>query len=322
MVLEEVAEAPHHHDVFFYDVDDELATAVADHVMAGMSADEPAIVIATDAHIWAIDAELAHRGVDVAGTRAAGRYLTLDAAETLASFMVAGSPDADRFTTVVGGVLDQAPHRSGVRAFGEMVALLWDQGNVPGAIELESLWNGLAEQRQFSLLCAYPTAALHTADLGAVRQVCHLHSAVLPPSSYGSASAIGVGEGDATTSEVFIGVPEAVAAARRFVADTLLSWGEKHLVWDGALIVSELATNAVIHGGSPFRASLEHAERVVRIAIEDVGPGVPKSRRMLDDTLDGRGVAIVEELARRWGCDPTDGGKVFWAELEASSRAG
>ena len=88
---------------------------------------------------------------------------------------------------VFGGVLDE-PRQAGseVRAFGEMVALLWHQGNVAGAIALESLWNDLAQQQRFSLLCAYPTTGLTAAELGDVNEVCRLHSVVHPPSSYES----------------------------------------------------------------------------------------------------------------------------------------
>ncbi len=89
-------------------------------------------------------------------------------------------------------------------------------------------------------------------------------------------------------------------------------------MWDGALIISELATNAIIHGGSPFRVAIELTPEVVRISVEDVGPGLPHSRRMFRDALGGRGVAIVEELSHRWGCDPLEGGKVFWVELETA----
>ena len=320
MTYAELAATPHHHDVFFYDVDSELVASVSAHVGAGLSDSEPAIVIATAPHLAAIDAALNSHGVNVSLARATGSYLALDAAETLDSFMVDGSPDAARFTRVVGGVFDAAPRVGpAVRAFGEMVALLWHQGNVPGAIALESLWNDLAAHRQFSLLCAYPTTALGSAELCDVNQLCHLHSAVLAPSSYGSPFSSGTGDGAATSSGVFVAVPEAVAAARQFVSETLTSWGEKHLVWDGAVIISELATNAIVHGGSSFRASIERAAHVVRIAVEDVGPGLPLNRRVPQDALGGRGVAIVEELALRWGCDRLDGGKVLWAELAASS---
>jgi len=317
VVCADLATTSHPHEIFFYDQDSELIAVVAEYVGAGMAAGEPIIVIATAAHRAAIEMAISHAGVDVSLARATGGYVALDAAETLDSFMVHGLPDADRFARVAGTMFDAAP---GVRAFGEMVALLWHQGNVSGAMALETLWNDLAEDRQFSLLCAYPTTALHSAELRDVNRVSHLHSAVLPPSSYGSGVSRGSEDGAATFSRVFVGVPEAVAASRRFVAGTLTLWGQDDLVWDGALIVSELATNAVIHGGSPFRGTIERGARVVRIAVEDVGPGLPHRRRMPDDALSGRGVAIVEELAHRWGCDLTHGGKAFWAELEATIR--
>lgn len=323
MAHAELVTVPQHHDVLFYDVDSELVAGVAEFVAAGLSDSESVVVVATTPHLEAIDAALSDHGANGALARATGSYLALDAAETLDSLMVDGSLDADRFTTIAGGMLDAArANGSAVRAFGEMVALLWHQGNVSGAIALESLWNDLAEHQEFSLLCAYPTTALGSAGLGDVNEVCHLHSAVLPPSSYGCGSSLGVEDGASTQSGVFVAVPQAVAAARRFISETLTSWGERNLVWDGALIISELATNAVIHGGSAFRVSVERAANVVRIAVEDVGPGLPQSRRAAGDALDGRGLAIVEELALRWGCDWLDGGKVFWAELEAPARAG
>ncbi len=308
--------------MLFYDADDEMTAAAADHVSAGLSAGRPALVIVTAPHAVAIDAALSHQGVNVSRARAAGWYRTLDATETLDSFMVDGSPDVQRFTRVVGAALAALPaFRPVVHAFGEMVALLWQQGNVAGAMALESLWNDRSAHREFSLLCAYPTSALSTAELGDVNQVCHLHATVLPPSSYGSAEATGF-DGAARSSEVFLGVPEAVAPARRLVSETLTAWGEEHLVWDGSLIMSELATNAITHGDSPFRASIDRAADVVRVSVEDVGPGLPESRREPHDALGGRGVAIVEELAHRWGCDRIAGGKVFWAELESSTPGG
>ena len=311
---------PHEHVVLFYDVDDELVANVARYVADGLSSGAPVVVIATGMHRAAIDDALSEHGVNASLARATGAYQALDAAETLETFMVNGAPDAGKFTAAVGEVLEAA--RAGgstVLAFGEMVALLWHEGNVSGAIALESLWNGLAEEQEFALLCAYPTTALGGAGLGDVNDVCHLHSVVLPPESYGDRLP-GAEEGDAAArSDVFVAVPEAVAAARCLVRGALEAWGEDQLVWDGMLIASELATNAVIHGGSPFRASIARSADGVRIAVEDAGPGLPRSRSAPQDAPDGRGIAIVEELSQRWGCDPSDGGKVFWAELATAS---
>jgi anti-sigma regulatory factor (Ser/Thr protein kinase) len=316
----ELTTTPQQHQVFFYLEDHELVASVARYVTEGLSAGEPAIVIATAAHLAALDEALHDHGIDAPLARATGEYLAFDAAETLGSFMVDGSPDADRFLKVIGGML-ASTRRAGadIRAFGEMVALLWHQDNVAGAIALESLWNDLAHHQQFSLLCAYPTSALTTAGLDDVNEVCRLHSHVLPPSSYGSRVPSGDEDATAVRSDVFVALPEAVVAARRFVGGALTSWGEGDLVDDGELIVSELATNAVIHGGSPFRASVERLPHVVRISVEDSGPGFPHSRRASYDSPSGRGVAIVEALSYRWGCDRVDGGKVFWAELETAT---
>ncbi len=166
------AVTPQHHEVLFYDVDTELADAVVDYVTAGLSDGELIIVIATAPHLAAIDAAL---------PEARGSYLALDAADTLDLLMVDGSPDAVRFTRVVGGILDAAElDGAPVRVFGEMVALLWQQGNVAGAMALEATWNDLAMYRQFSLLCAYPTTALGSAALCEVNQVCELHSTCPP----------------------------------------------------------------------------------------------------------------------------------------------
>lgn len=310
----------HPHDVFFYDAESELVAGVADYARAGLSDGEPVVIIATAAHRASIEAALFRHGVDVQLARATRTYWALDAADVLDTFMVDGSPDADRFASVVGAVLDAASGvASPVRAFGEMVALLWQAGNVAGAIALESLWNDLASHRQFSLLCAYPATALGSADLVEVNQVCQLHSAVLAPSSYFAASASDVSHEEAASSGVFLAMPEAVSAARQFVTETLTSWGEPHLVWDAAVIVSEFATNAVVHGNSPFRASVHRGAQCVRIAVEDVGPGMPQSRNQALDEPGGQGMAIVEGLAHQWGCIPFDGGKILWADLEAPS---
>ncbi len=314
-----VGTTPHRHEVFFYDVDRELVAAVVRYVSEGLAQGEPAVVIATAPHLAAIDEDLRAQGTDVASARATGAYLALDAVDTLATFMVDGSPDPDILMSLSGVLLDR-PRDAGsdVRAFGEMVALLWDQGNVPGAIALESLWNDLADLHRFSLLCAYPTTGLAAAELRDLNDVCQLHTVVRPPSGYDSPPPPGR-TGVSTRSGVFVPAPEAVGAARRFVHEALTSWGENHLVDDGELIVSELATNAVIHGRSPFRTSIERSADAVRIAVEDVGQGLPQSHIAPYDALDGRGVAIVEALSQRWGCDLLDDGKVFWAELGSAS---
>lgn len=112
---------------------------------------------------------------------ASGRFVALDAAETMAAFMLDGQIDREAFRELVGGLLCTA-RESGrsVRAYGEMVALLWDAGDVLAAIELERLWNELGRKLQFSLFCSYPVACVSRSEHAeALHEVCHLHSCVL-----------------------------------------------------------------------------------------------------------------------------------------------
>src|SRR5262245_59867624 len=110
----------------------------------------------------------------------------LDAAETLAQFMVKGVPDPERFRSVVGGVVAQTVSRHGrVRAFGEMVALLWAKGEHSAAIQVEALWNELGKTHLFALLCAYPMNGFgRRLDEPSFRNVCSQHSRVVPADGY------------------------------------------------------------------------------------------------------------------------------------------
>jgi hypothetical protein len=87
---------------------------------------------------------------------------------------------------VVGGVIAQAGGRyPRVRAFGEMVALLWTEGNEDAALQLEKLWNDLVQMYAFPLFCAYPLSgfsrAVHAKKL---LKICAEHSHVIPAESY------------------------------------------------------------------------------------------------------------------------------------------
>ena len=250
--------------------------------------------------------------------------MLLDARETLELFMVDGSPDPFRFHTQVARLVTEAGRP--VRAFGEMVALLWDDGNVAGAIELEGLWNDLLQHQRFTLLCGYPTTTLTGVSLRDVQAVCDLHSAVLPPPSYGSNTdtldddAYVDDPGD-LRSEVFVPVAQAVRATRRFVFGALDAWGLQELQWDAALVVSELANNAVRHGASPFRVLVTRAGDGVRIGIHDVAPGQPRQRSAAIGDVDGRGMAIIEALSTGWGCERLSDGKFTWADLAPAPSA-
>src|SRR5207253_3247775 len=168
-----------------------------------------------------------------------GSVIWLDAAETLGRFVHEGEVDSDGFRQVVGSLVRGAAQTGrGIKAYGEMVALLWEAGHVIGAIELEKLWNGLAAEVSFSLFCAYNiNSAAGEEHADALHEVCRLHTAVID---------------DATAR--FRAGPDAPFAARRFLAGLLgrRPYGDRVDPHDAELVVSELATNAVVHAGTPF----------------------------------------------------------------------
>ena len=173
-----------HHVVQFYQDDQFLATTVARFIGAGLVANEPVIVMATEAHRAAFTAELRARAVDVDLACASGQLILLDARETLARFMVDDRPDWDRFRATVGALLDSARRgrdAKNVRAYGEMVDLLWRDGNRDGAIQLEELWNALGRIYSFELLCAYVLDNFYKeADRTDFEKICSLHSHARP----------------------------------------------------------------------------------------------------------------------------------------------
>jgi PAS domain S-box-containing protein len=180
----------HGHCVQFYAEDKSLIDGLSKFVGTALGAGDAAIVIATKAHREALAQRLQARGLDTVKGAMQGRFIALDAAETLAKFAGDGWPNAERFAALIGGILEQAQFaseggNSRVVAFGEMVSLLWSQGNREAAIYLERLWNGLAKTHSFSLRCAYPIGSFGSeADGEPFLKMCAGHASVIPSESY------------------------------------------------------------------------------------------------------------------------------------------
>jgi hypothetical protein len=165
-----------------------LTNAVGYYAGSGLTRGDAVIFVATPEHRQAFSQRLTANGFDVERLQARGQLTILDAADTLSGFMVNGMPDAKRFIPLVGGVIEAA--RAGgrypkVRAYGEMVNLLWQKGELPAALRLEELWNELATTHAFSLHCAY---AMDTFDremhCEALHGVHHAHSHLIPVEHY------------------------------------------------------------------------------------------------------------------------------------------
>jgi hypothetical protein len=157
-----------------YTDEEALASNVGQYLIEGVRNSQPGIVIATPAHCAAF-----RRAAGQEGTR----VLFLDAEHTLSKFMVNGRPDWQRFETTISGAvksLDRAPGQR-IRAYGEMVGLLWTSGQYSAAIELEDYWNRVLASLNAVLYCAYPIDIFGTEfQASAVHGILCDHTRLLP----------------------------------------------------------------------------------------------------------------------------------------------
>ncbi len=167
------------HMVRFYDEDSILLADVHEFADEALRCGGSAILIATEEHLDALLPLL--RGLGPGRDDRpwySGNLITLPAQATLDRFMVDGWPDEQRFLASVGELVAAEAQRSPpLHAFGEMVALLCEQGMHDAALRLEELWNDLIRRHGFKLLCAYPHRVFASAEQARhFRCVCDVHT--------------------------------------------------------------------------------------------------------------------------------------------------
>lgn len=174
------------HFVHFYETDAFLMDLLSTFIEMGLKAGDACIVFATESHRKDLEARL-EAYADITAAREGGHFVSYDAAETLLKFIGDDqSPDPGRFAETIGEIVSRgAKGERRVRVFGEMVALLWKDGNRNAAIQLEQLWNQLRETHQFALFCAYPLEVFLSHSLDSrLNDVCAQHVWVIPAESY------------------------------------------------------------------------------------------------------------------------------------------
>ena len=325
------------HVVQFYGHEEELADRVAGYLLGALQHDGVAVVIATAAHRRAFEARLTRAGVDVAAAARAGTYWTLDAGDAVRTLTAGGQLDRGAFDRVIGRLIaDAGQGERPVRAYGEMVALLWDAGLVNDAVQLEEMWNSLGLTRSFSLFCSYPARSV-TGDghLEAFAEVCRLHGSVVggwpaspapastraPASTHATAgfapahAPAGPASSRGTAIRTFALCRDAPAAARHFAVDAVRRLGAANLADDTALVVTELAANAIVHAQTGFTVDLSASRDVLRITVRDASPLPPAAAADLP-ALPLHGLGAVDALASRWGVERLGhSGKLVWVEL-------
>ena len=172
--------APWEHIAQFYEHDGVLLDSLVGFIGGCLKAGEGAIVIATPEHLRVLEERLAASSVDVATARSQDQYITLEAEEALARFMVKQWPDDKLFSDFVTDLIERARVKGRhVRAFGEMVALLWARGDEAATIRLEYLWHQICESQKFSLFCAYPKTGFTEDPSKSIDQICAAHSRII-----------------------------------------------------------------------------------------------------------------------------------------------
>jgi hypothetical protein len=172
--------APCEHVVQIYENDGVFLDALSGFVGGGINAGDCVIVIATAKHLEALESRLFSYGVRTDTLVQDDRYIPLDAAEVLSRCMVDGWPDEALFVQTVTSIINRGQCRKRrIRAFGEMVALLWAQGLNGATVHLEFLWNKFCEARELCLFCAYPKTGF-TMDINeSIMTICGCHSKMI-----------------------------------------------------------------------------------------------------------------------------------------------
>lgn len=181
-MIEPVRPSPSHrfHAVRFYESDRSLAKIVAEFVGEGLAQHHPAIIVATAAQRAAIVRALVVNGFDIVQLQGSGELVLLDAQDTLDTFMIDGVPNPEKFRAVMCEVIENACRgrtNCTVRVYGQMVDVLWKDGQRDAAIRLEVLWNLLSAPEAFALMCGYAMGNFYK-DVG-YDEVCDQHTHIL-----------------------------------------------------------------------------------------------------------------------------------------------
>jgi CheY-like chemotaxis protein len=173
-----------HHEVGFYSDDRRFLDDLTQFIGAALRAGNAAIVVSTESHRNGLLPRLQAYGLDVGAAIEQGRYIALDAADALPTFMLNGIPDPVRFMKVLGDLIATAAkagkeEQARVAIFGEMCHLLWAQGKTEAAIQVEKLGNLLVKRYDVDILCGYVMKSFQREpERHIYERICAEHSAV------------------------------------------------------------------------------------------------------------------------------------------------
>jgi signal transduction histidine kinase len=300
------------HSVQFYEHDSFLLDSLTKLIGTALVAGDAAVVVATAAHRGELEKRLKTRGFDLDMNAKLGTYCALDAGETLSTVMDDGVLDAARFNAMAGQLLSSV--RSATKGessrlvlFGEMVALLWADGNFDAALKLERLWNDLARTYSFQLYCAYPMKGFDgEGHSQAFLNICAEHSHVVPTENYTTLTSeddrlrhISLLQQRALASEAEaagrLRAEEALRRSEKLAATGRLAAGIAHEINNPLEAVSNaiyLARSSPSDAAEYLKIADEELARVAQITKQTLGfyrenasPAIVKMSTLLDDLL-------------------------------------
>ncbi len=175
--------APCEHLVQVYENDKIFLDTLEGFACTGLHNGDSVVTICTPEHRKALDERLRNQNFDIDNLMKTDHYIALDVDDTLNSFMVNDWPDEEKFNNVISNIIVRAQSHNNaprkVRAFGEMVAVLWDRGMNGATVHLENLWNELHGRNDFSLYCAYPKSGFTQSPIDAIDSICKTHTKVI-----------------------------------------------------------------------------------------------------------------------------------------------
>jgi hypothetical protein len=170
--------------VQFYFDENSFLDSFTDFVGTALKGGNSVVALVTDPHRDSVPQRLRTHGVDVAAAMAEGRYMFLDAADVLSTFIVNDMPDPLQFeksaiTLIMKGLGAATSDRPRVVLCAECAPLLWSQGKPEAAIRLEQLWNEMSHRYEIDSLCQHPMRSFQGGVASQIfGRICAEHSAV------------------------------------------------------------------------------------------------------------------------------------------------
>lgn len=172
--------SPCDHIVQIYEDDNSFIDLLNGFVKDGIESGDCVIVIATSEHLQSLENKLLKNGYNTFDLKLKEQFIPLDAEATLEKFVINGWPDEVLFNHLISDLIIQARRKNRqVRAFGEMVALLWAQGHSGATVQLEHMWSKICDTESLCLFCAYPRSGFTQDANESIATICGTHSKMI-----------------------------------------------------------------------------------------------------------------------------------------------